>query len=75
MMPGDEGRLLDFFLRLPEAERFYLKDDVTAPGVIAGWVRALDYERVLPVGSKKPNASLPQSLWTCYRPLLALISC
>jgi GNAT superfamily N-acetyltransferase len=40
---------LDFFLRLPEAERFYLKDDVTAPGVIAGWVRALDYARVFPL--------------------------
>jgi GNAT superfamily N-acetyltransferase len=45
----DEGTLLDFFRRLPEEERFYLKDDVTAPGVIAGWVRALDYERVLPL--------------------------
>jgi hypothetical protein len=49
MMPGDEGRLSDFFLRLPKAERFSLKDDVTAPGVIAGWVRALDDERVLPL--------------------------
>jgi GNAT superfamily N-acetyltransferase len=45
----DEGTLLDFFRRLPEEERFYLKDDVTAPGVIAGWVRDLDYERVLPL--------------------------
>jgi L-amino acid N-acyltransferase YncA len=49
MMPGDEGMLLDFFRRLPEADRFSLKDDVTAPGVIAGWVRDLDYERVLPL--------------------------
>jgi L-amino acid N-acyltransferase YncA len=49
MTPGDERTLLDFFLRLPEEDRFYLKDDVTAPGVIAGWVRDLDYERVLPL--------------------------
>jgi L-amino acid N-acyltransferase YncA len=49
MTPRDEGTLLDFFLRLPEEDRFYLKDDVTAPGVIAGWVRDLDYERVLPL--------------------------
>ena len=48
MTPGNEGTLLDFFLRLPEEDRFSLKDDVTAPGVIAGWVRDLDYERVLP---------------------------
>jgi GNAT superfamily N-acetyltransferase len=49
MTPRDEGTLLDFFLRLPEEDRFYLKDDVTAPSVIAGWVRDLDYERVLPL--------------------------
>jgi len=49
MTPGDEGALLDFFRRLPAEDRFYLKDDVTAPGVIAGWVRDLDYERVLPL--------------------------
>ena len=49
MVSGDEGTLLDFFLRLPEEDRFYLKDDVTAPGVIAGWVRDLDYERVFPL--------------------------
>jgi GNAT superfamily N-acetyltransferase len=49
MTPTDEGALLDFFLRLSEEDRFYLKDDVTAPGVIAGWVRDLDYERVLPL--------------------------
>ena len=49
MVSGDEATLLDFFLRLLEEERFYLKDDVTAPGVIAGWVRDLDYERVLPL--------------------------
>jgi GNAT superfamily N-acetyltransferase len=49
LTPGDERTLLDFFLRLPEAERFYLKDDITRPGVIAGWVRDLDYARVFPL--------------------------
>lgn len=49
MAPDDEQALLDFFLRLSEEDRFYLKDDVVAPGVIASWARQLDYERVLPL--------------------------
>jgi len=36
---GDEDRLLAFFQLIPEAERFFLKDDVTSPAVIKGWVR------------------------------------
>lgn len=49
MVAADEERLLAFFLHLPEDERFYLKDNVVAPGVIAGWARDLDYDRVLPL--------------------------
>lgn len=49
MAQGDEQGLLSLFLGLPEDERYLLKDDVTAPGVIAGWAQALDYERVLPL--------------------------
>jgi GNAT superfamily N-acetyltransferase len=55
MTPRDEGLLLDFFLRLPEEERFYLKDDVTAPGVIGRWVRDLDYARVFPLLALQHN--------------------
>ncbi|HEV8575086.1 MAG TPA: GNAT family N-acetyltransferase [Dehalococcoidia bacterium] len=40
---GDEDRLLAFFQQIPEAERFFLKDDVTSPAVLKGWVR--DTER------------------------------
>jgi L-amino acid N-acyltransferase YncA len=49
MRAGDEQALLAFFLNLSEEERFCLKDDVTAPGVLDRWVRELDYERVLPL--------------------------
>jgi|SRR3989441_5101872 len=40
---GDEDALLAFFQAVPEAERFFLKDDVTSPDLIRGWVR--DAER------------------------------
>ena len=44
---GDEQALLDFFLRIPEEERFFLKEDVTAPGVVQRWVRERDFRRAL----------------------------
>ena len=40
---GDEDALLAFFQAIPEAERFFLKDDVTSGDLIRGWVR--DAER------------------------------
>jgi GNAT superfamily N-acetyltransferase len=46
---GDEQALLDFFLGIPEDERFFLKEDVTAPEVVARWVRERDYARALPL--------------------------
>ena len=47
--PRDEERLLAFFLGLPEDHRYYLKDDVASPELIASWVRDLDYDRALPL--------------------------
>ena len=44
---GDEQGLLDFFLRIPEEERFFLKEDVTAPGVVHRWVMERDFRRAL----------------------------
>ena len=44
---GDEQALLDFFLRIPEEERFFLKEDVTAPEVVDRWVRERDFRRTL----------------------------
>jgi GNAT superfamily N-acetyltransferase len=49
MTVGDGPALLRFFLRIPEAERFYLKDDVTSPKVIESWTAQLDYDRALPL--------------------------
>ena len=44
---GDEQALLEFFLRIPEEERFFLKEDVTAPAVVQRWVRERDFRRAL----------------------------
>ena len=44
---GDEQALLDFFLGIPEDERFFLKEDVTAPRVVERWVRERDFRRAL----------------------------
>ena len=44
---GDEQALLEFFLRVPEEERFFLKEDVTAPDVVHRWVRERDFRRAL----------------------------
>ena len=46
---GDAHELLEFFTRVPEDDRFYLKENVTSPDVIGEWVNHIDYERVLPL--------------------------
>lgn len=49
MVAEDRDALLAFFCKLPEEDRLFLKDDVTNPEVIDGWVRNLDYESVWPL--------------------------
>ena len=49
MVSADERELLAFFLRVPEEDRRYLKDDVTSPEVISRWAKEIDYSRVLPI--------------------------
>ena len=49
LKPEHETALLDFFLRVSEEDRYYLKEDVTSPAVIARWTRELDYDRTLPM--------------------------
>ena len=46
---GDKVRLLEFFKRLPEEERYYLKENVTSPAVIDGWTSNIDFEHVIPI--------------------------
>ena len=49
MVKEDEQKLLEFFLRLPEEDRLFLKNDVTDPKVIESWARNLNYEHVIPI--------------------------
>lgn len=49
MVPTDEKELLEFFRRIPQEDRFYLKEDVTNPKVIQRWAQTLDYSRALPL--------------------------
>ena len=49
MVKEDEQRLLEFFSRLPEDDRLFLKDDVTDPKVIGSWARNLNYKHVIPI--------------------------
>jgi len=37
--PGDEPALTSFFARIPEADRTFLKEDVSDPEVVAQWAR------------------------------------
>lgn len=46
---GDAQGLLEFFNRVPEEDRHFLKEDVTSPEVINGWVRHMDFNTVLPL--------------------------
>lgn len=45
----DKIRLLDFFRRIPEEERYYLKEDVTSPEVIQSWATSIDSSRIIPI--------------------------
>ncbi len=45
----DQAQLLNFFGRIPEQERYYLKEDVTSPEVIQAWTAGIDFSRVIPI--------------------------
>jgi GNAT superfamily N-acetyltransferase len=47
--PGDKIRLLEFFERIPEEERYYLKENVASAKVIQGWTTNMDFSKVIPV--------------------------
>ena len=49
LAPGDAVELLAFFSRIPEEDRFFLKEDVTSPEVISTWAEEIDYNRVVPL--------------------------
>jgi L-amino acid N-acyltransferase YncA len=56
LVAADEQALLTFFRGIPEADRIFLKDDVTKAAVIAAWCRDLEYERTLPLVAETGGA-------------------
>ena len=49
MVREDQNRLMEFFRGLSDADRLYLRDDVTNPEVVRSWSENIDYEKVLPI--------------------------
>ncbi len=49
LVEEDKLRLLDFFRRIPEEDRYYLKENVTSPEVIQVWTTDIDFARVVPI--------------------------
>ena len=46
---ADKTQLFHFSERVPEEERYYLKENVTAPEVIHNWTANVDFEHVVPI--------------------------
>jgi RimJ/RimL family protein N-acetyltransferase len=53
MVKEDEKKLHEFFLRLPEEDRLFLKSDVVDPNVIKSWADNINYDHVIPILAKK----------------------
>ncbi len=49
LLKADEAALLNYFGSLPPEDRMCLKEDVTDPKVIEGWIYDLDYDHILPL--------------------------
>lgn len=53
---GDKVRLLEFFERIPDEERYYLKENVASAKVIQGWTGNMDLTKVIPIVAVSRNA-------------------
>jgi L-amino acid N-acyltransferase YncA len=49
LMKDDEQALLAYFRNLPPEDRLCLKEDVTDPEVIKGWILNMNYDDTLPI--------------------------
>ncbi len=45
----DKVSLIEFFNRVPEEDRYYLKENVTSPEVVHSWTSSIDFRRVIPI--------------------------
>lgn len=49
MVKEDREKLIDFFSRVAEQDRQFLRNDVRSPEVIDHWVNNIDYNKVFPL--------------------------
>lgn len=49
MTKDDKDKLIDFFTRIPEEDRIFLKENVADEKVIQRWIENLDYNRIIPI--------------------------
>ena len=49
LVEEDKLKLLSFFRRIPEEDRYYLKENVNSPEVIQAWTTNIDFGRVVPI--------------------------
>ncbi|MBW1917544.1 MAG: GNAT family N-acetyltransferase [Deltaproteobacteria bacterium] len=49
MNQDDREKLIDFFSRVTEEDRLYLRSDVRNPKIIDHWVKHIDYKKVFPL--------------------------
>lgn len=49
MVKEDRDKLLDFFQRVTDKDRQFLRNDVRDPSVIDAWVNNIDYQKVFPL--------------------------
>jgi L-amino acid N-acyltransferase YncA len=45
----DEQLLIDFFSRIPEEERWFLRDNMDDPKVVHEWIQNLDFDKIVPL--------------------------
>lgn len=55
LVRDDENELKGFFSRIPEEERWFLRDDFADPEVLHRWMEDLNYDRVIPLVAVLPK--------------------
>lgn len=63
----DGPAVLEFFRKLPEEDRLFLRDDVTRPEWLDRFVRQIDYQTMLPLVAEDKTGIIGNA--TLYRPL------
>lgn len=55
LVKEDEQALMAFFSRIPEEERWFLRDNIADPDIMQEWIGNLDFTRVLPLVAVKED--------------------